>query len=62
MPHDYTDFKIFVRSTYDLKQELLSQRDKFAVLSPESFRQDTISILQATLDVYKTGISHAIDE
>ncbi|ADV44832.1 WYL domain-containing protein [Bacteroides helcogenes] len=59
---DYTDFEIFVRPTYDLKQELLWHRDKLAVLSPESFRQDMLSILRATFDGYETGVKHAIDE
>ncbi|WP_294602120.1 WYL domain-containing protein [uncultured Bacteroides sp.] len=59
---DYTDFEIFVRPTYDLKQELLWHRDKLAVLSPESFRQDMISVLRATLGGYETGVGHAIDE
>lgn len=59
---DYTDFEIYVRPTYDLKQELLWHRDKLAVLSPESFRQDLISVLRATLEGYETGMNHAIDE
>ena len=59
---DYTDFEIFVRPTYDLKQELLWHRDKLAVLAPESFRQDMIQVLHATLSGYETGENHAIDE
>ncbi len=59
---DYTDFEIFVRPTYDLKQEFLWNRDKLAVLSPESFRLDMIKVLEATLNGYKTGESFAIDE
>lgn len=59
---DYTDFEMFVRPTYDLKQELLWYRDKLAILSPESFRQDMIQVLRATLSGYETGESHAIDE
>lgn len=59
---NYTDFEIFVRPTYDLKQELLWHRDKLAVLSPESFRQDMLSVLRATLEGYETGVGHAIDE
>lgn len=59
---DYTDFEIYVRPTYDLKQELLWHRDKLAVLSPETFRQDMMQILRATLSGYETGKSYAIDE
>ncbi|MGP1622857.1 WYL domain-containing protein [Bacteroides heparinolyticus] len=59
---EYTDFEIYVRPTYDLKQEFLWHRDKLAVLSPESFKQDMITILQATLKGYETGMNHAIDE
>lgn len=59
---DYTDFEIFVRPTYDLKQEFLWNRDKLAILAPESFRLDMISVLEATLNGYKTGESFAIDE
>lgn len=58
----YTDFEIYVCPTYDLKQELLWHRDKIAVLSPESFRQDMIGILKATLKGYETGINNAINE
>ncbi len=59
---DYTDFEIFVRPTYDLKQEFLWNRDKLAVLSPESFRLNMIQVLEATLNGYKTGESFAMDE
>ncbi len=59
---DYTDFEIFVRPTYDLKQELLWHRDKLAVLSPDSFRQDMIHVLKATVDNYETGNYHGVDE
>lgn len=59
---NYTDFEIYVRPTYDLKQELLWHRDKLAVLSPEPFKQQMIQILQAISSGYKTGECHAIDE
>lgn len=59
---DYTDFEIFVRPTYDVKQEFLWHRDKLAILLPESFRQDMIEVLTATLKSYETGENHAIDE
>lgn len=59
---EYTDFEIFVRPTYDLKQELLWHRDKLAVLAPESFRKDMMDVLRATLSGYETGECCAIDE
>ena len=59
---DYTDFEIYVRPTYDLKQEFLWHRDKVAILSPENFRQDMIGVLKATLKGYETGEDNAIDE
>lgn len=59
---DYTDFEIFVRPTYDLKQELLWHRDKLVVISPESFRKEMIQILEATIASYKTGECHSVDE
>lgn len=59
---NYTDFEIYVRPTYDLKQELLWHRDKLAVLSPEPFKQEMIQILQAISSGYRTGECHAIDE
>lgn len=58
----YTDFEIYVRPTYDLKQELLWHRDKLTVLSPEPFRQDMMSVLNSMLEEYKTGENHAVDE
>lgn len=59
---NYTDFELFVRPTYDLKQELLWHRDKIAVLAPESFRQDMINVLKATLKGHETAENNAIDE
>ena len=59
---EYTDFEIYVRPTYDLKQELLWHRDKLTVLSPESFRKEMIQIIRAILEGYETGENHAIDE
>ena len=59
---DYTDFEIYVRPTYDLKQEFLWHRDKVAILSPESFRQDMIGVVKAMLKGYETGEYNAIDE
>ena len=58
----YTDYEIYVRPTYDLKQELMRLRDKVAVIAPEAFRQDMIKVIKATLQGYETGKSNAIDE
>ena len=58
----YTDFEVFLRPTYDLKQEFMWHRDKLAVLSPESFREDMIEILKATLKSYETGEFYGVDE
>ena len=59
---DYSDFEIFVRPTYDLKQEFFWNRDKLAILAPDAFRMDMINILEATLKAYKTGGNFSIDE
>lgn len=59
---NYSDYEIYVRPTYDLKQEFFWNRDKLAVLAPESLRQDMIHILEAMLNSYKTGESFAINE
>lgn len=57
---DYAEYEIYCRPTYDLKQALIWHRDKIAVLSPESFRQDMISVLKATLYAYETGLDDQI--
>lgn len=59
---DYSDYEIFVRPTYDLKQEFLWNRDKLAILSPESFRLDMVNVLKMMLKSYQTGENFAIDE
>lgn len=59
---EYADFEIFLRPTYDLKQELLWHRDKLAVLTPKWFLQDMIKILNSTIKNYNTGQNHALDE
>lgn len=58
----HSDFEIYVKPTYDLKQEFMWNRDKIAVLSPEWFRQDMIYMIKATLANYETGECHMIDE
>lgn len=59
---DYTDFEIYVRPTYDLKQELLSHRDKLVVLSPKSFKEDMLSVLHSMSKGYETEQNYTIDE
>ena len=59
---NWTDFSLYVRPTYDFKQELLSQRDKVAVISPESLRNDMIEILESMMASYRDGKAHCIDE
>lgn len=60
---DYSEYEIYCRPTYDFKQALMWNRDKIAVLGPESFRQDMINILKATLHAYETGnYDQVIDE
>lgn len=58
---DYTDFEIFVRPSYDLKQEFLWNRDKLAILSPQKLKEDMIEIIQAMLESYKTGTCQAVE-
>jgi len=59
---NYTDFEIYVRPTYDLKQEFLWHRDKLSILAPESFRQDMIAVAKAVVLGYETGNNHSINE
>lgn len=59
---NWTDFSLYVRPTYDFKQELLWQRDKLTVLSPEWLRDDMMDILQRMLSSYATGLPNCKDE
>ena len=59
---DYSDFELYVKPTYDFKQELMWHRDNIAVLSPEPFRLEMIEMIEATLQGYKTGECYKIDE
>lgn len=59
---NWTDFSLYVRPTYDFKQELLWHRDKLTVLSPASFREDMIDILERMLKSYQTGQCFSKDE
>lgn len=59
---NWTDFSLFLRPTYDFKQELLWQRDKLAVISPDWLRDDMIDILNRMTESYRTGQPHCKDE
>lgn len=56
---DYSDFEVYVRPTYDLTQEFLWNRDKVTILSPSSFKDKMVEILENTLKSYKTGNCYA---
>lgn len=47
----YCDYELFVKPTRDLKQELLWHGRKLIILSPESLKQEMMSILD---DMYKS--------
>lgn len=59
---NWTDFSLYLRPTYDFKQELLWHRDKLAVISPEWLREDMIDILNRMIESYKTGLPRCKDE
>lgn len=59
---DWTDFSLYVRPTYDFKQELLSQRDKLTVIAPQWLREDMIDILERMIRSYKSGLPNYKDE
>lgn len=59
---DWTDFSLYLRAGYDFKQELLWQRDKLTVISPEWLRKDMADILRRMLKSYETGLSFYKDE
>ncbi len=58
----WTDFSLFVRPTYDFKQELLWHRDKLTVISPQWLRDDMIDILGRMIHSYRTGLPDFKDE
>ena len=49
---DYADFELFLRPTFDFKQELLAQGDEVEVLEPQEFRQEMKAIAQRMLERY----------
>lgn len=59
---NWTDFSLYLRPTYDFKQELLWQRDKLAVISPDWLRDDILDILARMTESYRTGLPRCKDE
>lgn len=58
----WTDYELYLRPTYDFKQELLWHRDKLAVISPAWLRDDMLDILRRMAESYKSGEPHCKDE
>ena len=52
---DYVDYKLHLRPTRDFIQELLWHGRKITVLSPESLRQEMITILKDMTESYSSG-------
>ncbi|MDD7724983.1 MAG: WYL domain-containing protein [Bacteroidales bacterium] len=52
---DYTDYKLHLRPTRDFLQELLWHGRKLTVISPDSLRQEMITILKDMTESYTTG-------
>ncbi len=59
---DWTDFSLYLRPTYDFKQDLLWHRDKLAILSPQWLRDDIIDILRRMIESNASGLPHCKDE
>lgn len=59
---NWSDFELRVTPTYDFKQELLWNRDKLTVISPQWLRDDMTDILQRMLASYRTGLPDCKDE
>lgn len=59
---EWTDFSLYVRPTYDFKQELLWHRDKLAVIYPAWLCEDMIDILSRMMHSYQTGLPNFKDE
>lgn len=49
---DYADFELYLRPTFDFRQELLSQGDEVEILQPENFREEMKSLLERMLKRY----------
>lgn len=59
---NWSDFELRVSPTYDFKQELLWNRDKLVVISPQWLREDMMDILQRMMNSYRTGLPDCKDE
>ncbi|MCH5222002.1 MAG: WYL domain-containing protein [Muribaculaceae bacterium] len=59
---NWTDFELYLSPTYDLKQELLWNRDKLAVISPQWLKDEVIDILERMINSYRTGLPFCKDE
>lgn len=59
---NWSDFELRVSPTYDFKQELLWNRDKLVVISPQWLRDDMMDILQRMMNSYRTGRPDCKDE
>lgn len=53
---DYTDFELYLRPTFDFRQELLSQGDEVEVLKPEGFRKEMKELMDRMLKRYTNPI------
>lgn len=51
---EYTDFELYLRPTFDFRQELLCQGNEVEVLEPESFRNEMKEILAKTMERYQS--------
>lgn len=49
---DYADFELYLRPTFNFRQELLSQGDEVEILQPENFREEMKSLLEKMLKRY----------
>lgn len=49
---DYADFELYLRPTFDFRQELLCQGDEVEILQPENFRNQMKNLLEKILKRY----------
>ena len=49
---EYTDFELYLRPTFDFRQELLCQGDEVEVLEPKAFREEMKQIAQKIVNRY----------
>ena len=51
---EHTDFELYLRPTFDFRQELLCQGNEVEVLEPESFRNEIKEILAKMMERYQS--------